>query len=76
MYAVDYFLSMIKYKMGKMVSPDGQTRAYIDEYAQVNLGCDYYQATIRTASCKVLTSGSKGSSCKGYRNALRAMHSQ
>jgi len=71
-----HFLSMIKREKGRIISSNGQTKAYVDEYAPVTLGGDTYQATIRTVSCEILTGGNKCLSCKAYRNALRAMHSR
>lgn len=71
-----HFLSMIKAKKGRITSPDGHVRAYIDEHAPVTHGDDCYQATIRTASCELLTTANKCSSCKTYRGALRSMHSR
>ena len=36
------------------MSPDGQTKAYIDEYHHVSLGCDYYQAQHELHHVKLL----------------------
>ena len=66
-----HFVSMVQRKKGKIISAQGQAKAYIDEYAPVTLGVDTYQATIRTTSCELLTSGNKCSKCKRYRNTLR-----
>ena len=58
MYAADslmhIFLSMIKTKKGKIICSDGQTNAYIDEYAPVTLEGEFFQATIRNGIYEVL----------------------
>ena len=42
-------------------------RFIIDEYVPVTLGCDYYQATIHTASNKVLTVAANAHHAKGIK---------
>lgn len=71
-----HFMSMVQCKKGKIVSAGGEVKAYIDDYAPIALGDSCYQATIRTTSCEFLTSGNKCSTCKNYRDTLRAMHSR
>ena len=46
------------------MSTDGQIPAYVDERIPFNSGDNLYKETIRTASCELLTSASKCSSCK------------
>ena len=55
-----HFLSMMKAKKGKIISADGNVRAYLNQYAPVifNENC-CYQATVQTMSCELLTTGDK-----------------
>lgn len=71
-----HFVSMVTAKKGKIFSSDGKVAASIDQYAPVTLNGEYCQVTVRTGSCELISNSQKCSSCKSYRDTLRAMYNR
>ena len=71
-----HFISMVNAKKGKIISSNGNVAASMDQYAPVALNGAHYRATVRTGSCELVSTSQKCSSCKSYRDMLRAMYNR
>ena len=71
-----HFVSMVNAKKGKIVSSNGQVTASVDHYASVTLNGEHHHVTVRTGSCELVGKSQKCSSCKSYRDTLRAMYNR
>lgn len=67
---------MVNAKKGKIISSDGKVAASIDQYAPVSVNGEHYRATVRTGSCEMVSTSHKCTSCKSYRDTLRAMYNR
>ena len=61
---------------GKIFSSNGQVTASVDHYASVTLNGEHHHVTVRTGSCELVGKSQKCSSCKSYRDTLRAMYNR
>ena len=57
------YVNMLKEKKGKIMSPRGTISARLDEYACVQMGNTFHEATVRPESCVMLTMKNKSSFC-------------
>ena len=65
---------MVEAKKGKLISSSGDIAAYVDRNAAVELNGQSYGATVRSAKCQILTSGTKCPECVHYRDIIRSIH--
>ena len=70
------FLPMATAHKCVFVSGSVEEKARLEKDFQVILNGDVYHQTIRTATCSLLVSQGKCSSCKSYHPQLRAMYSR
>ena len=58
----------------KLFTLSGQISAYVDRKSFIALDRNIYHATVRPASCQLLSSSAKCFQCVNYRNTLRSIH--
>ena len=71
-----HFISMVNAKKGKIISSDGKVAASIHQYAPIAVNGEHYRATVRMGSCEMVSTSQKCTSCKSYRDTLRAMYNR
>ena len=70
-----HFVTMVLSKKGKIISPNGNIAAYVDDcITEVN--GKIFMNTVRTSRCELLCTSIKCVSCKAYRTNLRVMHNR
>ena len=69
-----HFVAMANARKGKLTSSSGDTAAYIDRNAAVEISGQMYSETIRSSKCHLLIRGTKCPQCVSYRDTLRSIH--